>query len=161
MSDAPPPVIDFSRVIAYAIVDSSVEWTGRKCLYVGDELLGAVPRLAICQNVGGQPTDILLLHCDENWESLGCSGAQTIDEVKSQAERAYRGISSKWIETGVTPDEAERWIREHHREMVCSFCGQLPTDSMERWIEGKNASICGACVRRLYAVLERASDQAT
>jgi len=42
MSAAPPPVIDFSRVIAYAIVDSSVEWTGKQCLYVGDELLGPV-----------------------------------------------------------------------------------------------------------------------
>ena len=53
----PPPVIDFARVIAWAIVDASVRWTGRQAVYVGEERLGPVPRLAICQNVNGPLTD--------------------------------------------------------------------------------------------------------
>jgi hypothetical protein len=45
-SDSPLPVLHAARVLAYAVVDSSVEYTERQTLYVGGELLGPVPRLA-------------------------------------------------------------------------------------------------------------------
>jgi hypothetical protein len=149
----PPPVIDYSRVIAYAIVDSEVEWTGRQRLFVGGELLGCVPRLAICQNVSGPLTDILLLHCDESWASLGCSGGPTVDDVKAIAERAYRGITAKWVETGVTAEQAESWIRENHADDICSFCGSLPT-AYENAFYGNRAAICFGCVRKLHEAMQ-------
>ena len=64
-SDTPPPVLHGARVLAYAVVDSSVQYTERQALYVDGELLGAVPRLAICQNIGVE--DVMVLHCDGEW----------------------------------------------------------------------------------------------
>ena len=143
---APPPVIDMARVIAYAVVDSSVEWTGTQQLYEAGQLVGAVPGLALCQNISGDLTDILLFHCNEEWEVTGCSGGPTLENAKAMAERAYRGISAKWIHMDTTPEQAERWIREHHADMICSFCGKLPAGD-DRVIQGQGAKICSSCVR--------------
>ena len=149
---APPPVLDMARVIAYAILDSSVEWTGRQRLYAGGNLLGAVPRLALCQNTSGPLTDILLFHCNDEWEVLGASGGPTLEDAKAMAERAYRGISAKWVHLDTTPEEADRWIREHHKDIVCSFCDR-PLEVDNRMFTGKNASICAACVKELHQVM--------
>ena len=143
---APPPVIDMARVIAYAIIDSSVEWTGRQRLYSGDRLVGAMPRLVLCQDISGPLADILLFHCNEKWEVQGVSGTPTLEGTKEMAERAYRGVSAKWIHMDTAPEQAERWIREHHADMICSFCGKLPAGD-DRLIQGRGAKICSSCVR--------------
>ena len=148
----PPPVIDFARVIAWAIVDAGVRWTGRQAVFVGEERLGPVPRLAICQNVNGPLTDFLLFHCNDSWEVLGVSGGTTIEDVRSMAERAYEGISAKWNEVNVAASEAEAWIRANRPEQVCGFCGKLPTE-VDGMFNGESTAICFACVREMYCQL--------
>ena len=145
-----------ARVIAYAILDPSVEWTGRQRLFVGGQLLGPVPRLALCQNIGGDLTDILLLHCNDDWESLGASGGPTLEDAKAEAERVYRGVSAKWIDTSTTPEQAASWIRAHYPDTICSFCGRLPTE-FDLAVEGKGVQICSTCVQEFHKMLSERS----
>src|SRR5262245_22403310 len=100
--DRPPPVLDSARVLEFAVVDSSVRFTGALHLYHGGERVGPVPCLAICRdpNVDG----LLLFHCDKNWNVLGAQiwnnpdrpVVATVEGVKERAEEYYSGISSKW-----------------------------------------------------------------
>ncbi len=95
MRDRPPPLLDSAKVLKYAIVNTSVEFTGRLCLYVDGKLLGKVPKLAICQNYKAK--DYLLLFCNKKWKVLGVAGYKSIQETKEKAERAYKGITKKWM----------------------------------------------------------------
>jgi hypothetical protein len=157
--DAPPPVLDMARVIAYAFVDDSVQWTGRQTLFVDGKELGPVPRLALCQNVGGNLRDIFVFHCNEEWDVVGVSGGETMEEAKTSAERAYRGITQKWIQTGVTVEEAIAWIKENVKDMSCSFCERAPGD-FRQLIENKSGTVrvCNYCVEEHYKWLHDASD---
>jgi hypothetical protein len=156
---APPPVLDMARVIAYAFVDGSVQWTGRQTLFVNKEKLGPVPRLALCQNVSGDLRDILVFHCNEEWDVLGVSGADTLEAAKASVERAYGGITAKWIETGVTEEAAIAWMREHTKDMSCSFCDRVPGD-FEQLIESKSGTVrvCNYCVDDHYKAVHHAAD---
>ena len=150
--DPPPPVLDMARVIAYAFVDDSVQWTGRQCLFVDGKELGPVPRLALAQNATGDLTDVLVFHCDERWEVLGVSGGANLDEAKARTEHAYRGISAKWIDANVSVEEAEAWVLENSDHMVCFFCGRSP-GQFEQIVTGKLAAICNVCIDRLHREL--------
>jgi len=154
-TDAPPPVLDGARVIAYAVVDADVRWTGRQVLYVGDKLLGAVPRLAICQNVFRDNEYFLLFHCDDDWNVLGVSTGATVEDNMASAERWYEGITPKWIRIDTTREAAEKVLRDRGADSCCSFCGNLelqvdhmfsmtPTDST------KAVHICSDCVEKLH-----------
>jgi hypothetical protein len=120
---APPPVLDDARVIEYALVDETVEYTGRLHLYANDERIGAVPRLAICEHLVNQ--DLLLFHCDEGWEVIAVqawngpagSPVSSIDEVKRRAEGFYRGISAKWIALGASLEEAKTYYEDRERKL--------------------------------------------
>jgi len=149
--NAPPPVLDMARVIEYAVVDGSVKWTGRQTILVDGKELGAVPRLALCQNLSRDLKDILVFHCTEEWDVLGYSGGDTIEAAKSSTERAYQGISAKWIPTHVTEEEAKAWIKENCPDMSCSFCSRSPGD-FRQFIESKTgaARICNYCIDELY-----------
>ena len=57
------------RVLEYAIVDSSVQFTGKLHLFHGDTRVGPVPGLAICRD--SRMEELLLFHCDENWNVVG------------------------------------------------------------------------------------------
>jgi hypothetical protein len=139
-----------TRVIAFASVAPPVEWSGKQTLFVGDELLGEVPKLAICKTIGGALTDYLLFHCDNDWNVLGVSGAPSLDQVKNQAERAYKGISEYWIDANVSEEEAEKYIRNEFADTICSFCGRLPTET-EGLVESESARICYQCITDLHA----------
>jgi hypothetical protein len=55
-SDAPPAVLDTARVIAYAIVDDAVEWTGNQMVFVdGERLAAAESILRAAAAVHGRP----------------------------------------------------------------------------------------------------------
>ena len=159
-TDAPPPALGYSRVIAYAFVDESVTWTGRQILYVDGVLLGAVPRLAICQNIFGELKDFLLCHCNEQWEELGLTGSPSLEQLKAQTERSYRGITSKWIHTEMPAESVEQWIRAQAAETTCSFCGKLPPE-VQDMVLGNKACICNECVAAIHqAMCESASGKA-
>jgi hypothetical protein len=152
--DTPPPVLDMARVIAYAIVDKSVQWTGRQLLFVDWKELGAVPHLALCQNVSGELKDILVFHCNEEWEVLGCSGGGTIEEAKASIECAYRGITAKWIETNVTEDEAKAWIKANCPDIVCSFCDREMGEFKEMIVNKSGLTrVCNICIDEHYKVM--------
>jgi len=155
--NAPPPVLDMARVIAYAFVDKSVTWTGRQVLYVDGELLGQVPRLALCQNLSASLTDILLFHCDDEWQVLGSSVGATLEAAMDQAELAYRGISSIWIHTDISVEEADQWIRSNHPDAVCAFCDKLATETDGMFYAGR-AAICYSCVSNLHPAIQNNAD---
>ena len=90
----PPAIQDSAKVIAFAIVDESVTYTGRISTYVDGNLIGPVAKLSICQNPGED--DYLLFYCNEQWEVLAAGGGDSIEQVKNTAEEAYSGISSRW-----------------------------------------------------------------
>src|SRR5438128_2532118 len=100
MVDEPPPILDCARALEYAAVDESVKFTGRGALYVGARKLDAVymPRLAICQNMGANP-ETFLFHCDEKWTVLGTDAYSSIEAARQSAEKAYEGISDKWVKS--------------------------------------------------------------
>jgi hypothetical protein len=158
MQSTPPPVLDCARVIAFASVGPSVQWTGRQTLFVDGELLGEVPNLAICKNIDSPLTDYLLFHCDNEWNVLGVSGAPNMEEVKEKAERAYKGISELWIEAHVSEEEAEQFARNAYTDSICSFCGRLPT-AVEGLVQGPNVRICYQCINE-FQVAINSSDQA-
>ena len=149
---SPPPVIDTARVIAHASTEAPVKWTGRQRLYVGEQLLRAVPRLAICQNISGPPTDFLLFHCDETWTVLGVTGAKTLEGAKESAEAAYNGVSSRWVTVDVSPEDAEAYLRRIYPMHVCSFCDRLFID-LDGLIQGSNASACHRCVDEMHSMI--------
>ena len=83
--DPPPPVIHSARVLSYAFVDD-IPYRKHGRLFVGDKLLEAVPRLAIVVNLG-KDIGPLLDHCDEEWNVLGTSGADSVAAVKAREPR--------------------------------------------------------------------------
>ena len=99
----PPRVLDGAQVLEYAILDSSVRFTGKLHLFHGGKRVGPVPCLAICRDPNLK--ELLLLHCDENWNVLGGEiwnapdrpPVTTVEEVKVRAENAYAGVTSKWV----------------------------------------------------------------
>lgn len=160
---APPPVLAGTRVLEYAIVDESVIFTGRLQLYSDSELLGPLPRLAICQTFDSD--ELLLFYCNDGWETLGVEAwngpddGQTgsIEDVKRSAENYYSGISSRWIALNVAEEEAKALYQELEQEFACSFCGKGP-DELRSVFRGPQANICGECVRKLYDMLDEPDD---
>ena len=152
---APPTVLCFARVLAYAIVDELVVFTGKGQVYVEGEPLGRVPCLALCQNVAPDEDEIMLFHCDEQWNVLGVSGGETsLAAAKAVAEITYRGIAAKWVDTCVSSEEARRWLEQQYPEDLCSFCGRLPSE-FETAFTGHKSRICGDCVRKYFAMLQK------
>ena len=93
MSEKPPKILDSAQVLFYAILDSSVIYTGKAPIYYNGKLVGPVPRLAIC---GTYEPDILLFYCNDNWEVLATGGHPSIESAQQHAETQYQGVSKKW-----------------------------------------------------------------
>jgi len=89
--------------------------------------------------------------CNDQWEVLGVSGGPTVEDAKAVAERAYEGITSKWVHMDVSPQEADQWIRTNHSEVICGFCGKLPTD-VSGMIRGNGIAICFHCIDKLHTI---------
>ena len=119
-------------VLEYAILDESVTYSGHSSLFVGTEdgvlkELGPVPCLAIAQEL--ETGAIMLLHCDQEWGVLGLGGNyESVSEAKAKAERAYHGVSVRWVETKVTEEEALKFIDEVWSDERCSFRDKIPPD---------------------------------
>lgn len=156
--EGPPPVLSDARVLAYAHVDASVKFTGRQRLYVNGELLGRVPSLALCQSLKAEENEILVFHCDEEWNVLGVSGRKTnLAGAKAAVETSYQGIAAKWVDTDVSVEEARKWLEREYADDKCSFCGRLPFD-FDSSFRGDHATICSDCVHKLAAMLKEPKD---
>jgi hypothetical protein len=159
----PPLVLGSGRVVAYAIVDGHVRWTGLQRLYAGDELLGPVPRLAIVQNIFDE--DYFLLLCNSDWEVLAVTSGSDESEIKSRAERWYCGISRNWVQTDTTRKDAEDFLRLQDQGSYCSFCGKhaIQTDATfsSGLIGTPGVNICSDCVETLYKNIRGETIQST
>ena len=159
MKSAPPLVLGDARVLEYASIDNTVQYTGRLELYVGDQRMGPVPHLAICQDLNDD--ELLLVHCDDAWQVLGvqawngpaASAVTSVEDVKRRAEEFYRGISSKWIALGASLEAAKAYYSKIQKSSTCSFCGKQPEEGF--FVRGARANICGDCVRSLHADLSK------
>jgi hypothetical protein len=159
----PPPIIDSAKLLAYAVVDSNVEFTDRISLFVDGAKLGKVPKLAITANYV-IPGDILLEFCDSEWNTLGVTAHKSIDEAKAQAERGYRGISSKWFPSPYSETQVSEYIRESYGldpttewwKTICSFCGE---DTLEvRAFASQHAVICEKCLVAFHEEIAKPRD---
>lgn len=156
-ADAPPPAIGSDRVIAYAIVDKAVHFTGQQRLFVGDKLLGRVPRIAICKSLRKDLKDYLILYCSKKWRVLGVAGAKSLPLAKKEVERCYAGISDNWVTVNTSEKLAKRWLAENHPADVCSFCGQFAYE-VEAMFTAPSAVICSACVEVLSHEVKRRAE---
>ena len=143
----PPPVLASSRVLAYAVADEHVAYTGRHAVFVAGQVLGPVPRLAIGRSLAG--SDVVLLHCDAEWDVLGVGGYASVEEAKQRAEDSYSGLAGKWQQVSFSDAEVEAFLDEEDRGLICSFCGRHPHE-VDRIITGHGgAAICEICIRAL------------
>jgi hypothetical protein len=145
---APPPVIDSSRVLAYAAVDD-LPYRRWGLLLVSGKPLEHVPRLAICANLG-KDLGILLFHCDERWNVLGTIGGTSVEDAKVRAEKNYPGVAARWVDVGTTVEQALAYYDEQTGGEKCSFCGKRAFD-VESWIGSSSVIICRGCVEEFYA----------
>jgi len=122
--NVPPPAIDCARVLSYAAVDVGVQFSGRTLLFVDGKELGPAPRLAICEDV--RTGEVLLFHCDRDWQVLGCSGHATVNEARSKAEGIFQGVSSRWKNAEVSKEAARAYLEELFEGQKCDRCGKLP-----------------------------------
>lgn len=139
----PPPALCSAHVLEYAIVDDSVAYTGKQTLYVDGKLLGPVPRLAICRDLGDGTLN--LFYCDESWGVLGASGGDSIEETKRSAEGAYRGITQNWQPSEVSREQAQQFQDDLMGGLMCSFCGKRP-EQIQSLVRSAHAAICNECV---------------
>jgi hypothetical protein len=143
--EAPSLLMLDAGVVAYALVEEGVEYTGRLDLVVDGKHLGPVPRLAICQAI--LEDELFLCHCDDSWKVLGVTGGlPSLEEAIRTAERGYRGSANRWVLTGLTRLSASDLATESTRHLVCSFCGRGPKE-LDALIEARGARLCNHCLR--------------
>jgi hypothetical protein len=152
----PPPVLDSAHVLRYAIVDESVTFTGKLHLYAGDQRVGAVPHLAICQDL--HTNDLMLFHCDSEWDVIAVQAwngpaaepVSSTEEIVERAEQYYSGLSRRWVAHPASRDEALAYHEEQIGKDRCSFCNRSLHDA-RFLVEGSNdARICDLCIERLH-----------
>ena len=145
-------------MLEYAVVDDSVKFTGRISVYVGARELGAVPKLAICQNMG-EESETFLFYCDRDWNVLGAGAYPSIDVARERAESAYAGISPKWLKAPYSLEEAENYLSESWGDRRCAFCGKTP-NQVHFLVEGRTgAKICDLCVGELRRVMGKETQE--
>jgi len=152
----PPPVIHSARVLSYAFVDD-IPYRKHGRLFVGDKLLEAVPRLAIVVNLG-KDIGPLLDHCDEEWNVLGTSGADSVAAVMALAELNYPGVASRWVDVNISVEDALRFYDEKTGSATCDFCGKRPFDFGE-CVWGPSAIICRSCIEAYYQGFQEADSE--
>ena len=156
MNEKPPPLLGNGRLLEYAVVDESVTYSGHSWLFVGDPTsglkeLGPVPCLAITKDL--KTGEIALLHCDAEWDLLGTGGGySSVEKAKASAERAYRDITSRWVDAKITEEEALKYRDQVCADDRCSFCGRIPPDC-DFMIKHNNARICDSCIEESYKML--------
>ena len=151
-------------MLEYAILDESVVFTGKLHLYRGEERVGAVPHLAIVQDL--HTSDLMLFHCDERWEVVGAQGwnapgvikPTSVLEVKNHAERYYTGLARKWRTHPSSHEGALAYYEANYPTDRCSFCDRSMHD-MRCLVSSdtSKARICDACIERFHAVIGQSS----
>jgi hypothetical protein len=151
----PPAELAGSHIVEYAVVDETVTFTGRLTMYIGDQRLGAVPGLALGEDL--KTGEITLFHCNESWEIIAfqplgkdSSGHEaSMAAAKSRVENYYQGISTRWTPHPSSREEAVASAQAGE----CSFCRRSIYE-IANIIEGPTgARICDICIRELHTTL--------
>jgi len=151
-SAKPPPVLACCRVLRYAVLSSSVRYSGHSNLYVDGRELGPVPSLAICQPL--DRAEILLCHCARDWTVLGAAAYASIGEAKKRAEAIYPGVARAWVDARISKSQATAYLNSVvWKGMKCTVCGKRP-DEISRMLEKGKVRICDSCIREFYRFLE-------
>lgn len=163
--ELPPPVINSSKLIAFAENDENVTFTDRISLYVGGsgddlERLGEMPYIAVCQPYN-EHDELLIFFCDNQWEPKGTIPCTSLDEAIRQIERGYKGISENIKKSPYTQDQIDNFLRNEYEvdphsrwwEMVCSFCNNHEQKEGVSIIIGNRASICRNCIMDFYKIV--------
>lgn len=150
----PPPILANAHVLEYAILDSSVHYSGHSSLFVDGSELGPVPCLVICQEL--KAARILLLHCERDWTVLGAVEFASAAQAKDRAERIYPGLAARWREMQITEQEALKYLDESSSDLRCTFCGRRP-DEVEQIIEKGGSRICDSCIKEFHQMLQEGS----
>jgi hypothetical protein len=139
-------------VIAYAVIDETVTYTGDTCVSAGGRTLPPAKGLAMCQNLGDDK--YLLFHCTADWYVLGAGFFSSIEDAKRFAEAGYRGVGAKWVEVNTTEAQARAYLERDRGDMICSFCLRSPKEPNELTV-GPTVAICQDCFDKTYAIFER------
>jgi len=163
VSETPPPVLDRSFVQEYARLDAGVPWNRQTRLYVDGVLVEWVPGLAIALSLDaqGRPVadEFLLLHCDNDWNSVGVIVVTSVDEAKRVAEHRYPGSGGLWLDAGYDTSHVAQHFEDAYGSLRCSFCRRSPYE-FRRSVQGRGAVICDDCLGRLAAELAQEAEDA-
>lgn len=114
---SPPLVLDVASVIAYAVVDESLELAGSR-LFCWGRALEPVPCLAPTQDIDGEFQDMLIVHYDDQSKVVGVSGCATVREAKARIERASGALAA----SGSKQASRSKMQKHRHRrtQATCS-----------------------------------------
>jgi hypothetical protein len=92
--DKPPTMLAGARVLRHAIIDSSIECTGKISVYVDGKLVGPAAGLAISKY--NHEDCVCIFYCNEKWDVFAAAEYPTVEKAVQRMEIAYRGSSKKW-----------------------------------------------------------------
>jgi hypothetical protein len=144
--DPPPPVLGRCIVTRYACTEG-LPFAGSR-LSVDGVAVGRAPALAIGRQL--QDAEVLLLHCDDEWDVAGVSAHASIADAEADAERTYPGIAGRWIDRPVSDEEAVHYLQILWAGETCSFCGRRP-DEVTKMVAGGDTRICDLCIRDAHS----------
>ena len=145
MANAPLPLIDCGRVLAYAIIPDEIPFTDRLSLFVDGVLLGRVPCLAICEQLNDGA--FLLMHCDDEWLSLGVTGGMSVEYLKEIAEKNYPGIAALWVDVNTSLEDALNFYDANCPTDRCLVCGKRSFEVQTSIAEG-SGFVCDGCSQK-------------
>jgi hypothetical protein len=136
----------------YALLGRGVGFNGRGRIFIGDTLLGRVPRLAIATTAAG---NWCLMHCGRAWNVRTSFDYPSLAAAQAAAERRYPGSTTRWARTGYTQARAEAYLNRASRGHECSFCGRRPDQVAAMLVAKKNAArVCDVCVDNFASLRE-------
>lgn len=139
----PPPVLYSARVLTFAFVDD-IPYRRWGSLYVGGELLEAVPCLAIATSLEDSLSP-MLFYCDQEWNVLGATGGTTLEALQERAERNYPGAALRWVVLNTSVEAALAFLDAESGGAKCTACGKRPFE-LDGWVEENDAIICLGCI---------------
>lgn len=119
-----------------------MKFVGRTLLFVDGVELGRMPRLAICEE--RKTSGVLLIHCDQEWNPLGCSAHDSPQSARQKAQRIYPNIDERWVDAGVSDAEAEQYLEEAYGDIRCSVCGKR-ADQVTQLHQRDQKLFCDSC----------------
>ena len=140
----PPPILDCAVVLAYAIHDDSVKYSGRTTTSHNWSLIGPdIRHSAICHNLT-EPRDYLFFFCNEHWSVEAAAGYDTVEEAEAFAMRTYSGIENVLVRTSYSGAEIEVALNDYWEGRRCALCQKWPHQT-EHLAMRNNDWVCDEC----------------